>query len=78
MVPASVHDEKIVVEKELIATQLELKGKEQEVVELEEGVIATKSLWSHVYMAGIATPTLYNIFVYEYTQIKLGVAPYTL
>ena len=29
-------------------------------------------------MAGIAAPTLYNIFVYEYTQIKLGVAPYTL
>ena len=76
--PASVRDEKIAAERELIATQIELRDKEQEAIELEEGVIAAKSLWSRVYMAGIAAPTLYNIFVYEYTQIKLGVAPYTL
>ena len=78
VVPASIRDEKIAAKKELIATQLELKGKEHEAIELEEVVIATKSLWSRVYMAGIAAPTLYKIFVYEYTQIKLGVAPYTL
>ena len=78
MVPASVRDEKIALEKELVMTQEELRGKEQEAMELEEGVIAAKSLWNRVYMAGIAAPTLYNIFVYEYTQIKLGVAPYTL
>ena len=78
MVLVSVRDEKIVAEKELIANQLELKGKEHEAIELEEGVISAKNLWSCVYMAGIAAPTLYNIFVYEYTQIKLGVVPYTL
>lgn len=77
MVPASVHDEKITAETKLIVTQLELKGKEHEEIEMEGGIVA-KSLWSRVYMAGIAALTLYNIFVYKYTQIKLGVAPYTL
>lgn len=78
VIPTSVRDEKIALQKELEVTQEELRKKEHQVEELEEGTIVAKSLWTKVYLASISAPTLYNIFVYEYTQIKLGIAPHQL
>lgn len=62
----------------MVAVQDELRVKEQEAVEPEEGAIIAISLWTRVYLAGISAPTLYNNFVYEYAQTKLGITPHQL
>ena len=74
VVPASVRTEKIALEKDIDGLHEELKAKEQEAHDLEQSTVAVKSLWNRVYMAGLSTPTLYNIFLYEYTHIKIQVA----
>ena len=71
VVLARVRDENLALEKEMEGLQEELKAKEQEAHDLEQSTMAVKSLWSRVYMSGLSTPTLYSIFLYEYTHIKI-------
>jgi len=49
--------------------------KEDELQEVEEAIEGARILWKRFTLSGHLTPTVFNIFVYEYTHVKLTAAP---
>ena len=66
---------KIELEEKLKEASKAVELKDEELQHLEESVEGARSLWKRFTLSQHLSPTLFNIFVFEYTHIKMTVAP---
>ena len=67
--------DKLELERRLQETKKVASQKDEEIQALEESVEGARTLWKRFFATGQPTTTLYNLFVYEYTHIKLSASP---
>ena len=75
VVPASELTNKAELEEKLKEVSKMVELKDEELLHLEEYVEGARSLWKRFALSGHLSPTLFNLFVYEYSHVKMTTTP---
>ena len=75
VIPASEVAERRSLEEKLKHSNRMAQMKEDEIQQLEESVEGARIQWKRFALSGHLSPTVFNIFAFEYTHVKLTAAP---